>query len=154
VLVSQNVKPLPQGKRQSNRLSELPDPSDRVMVAGWLKRWLLMQTASVSLVLALPLDFLYIRKLVLKITFNPNKRERALKERGIDFADAGEVFAGRHTVLEDDRFDYGETRFISAGFLRGRMVVIVWTPRPNERRVISMRYCHAREEERWRKRLD
>jgi hypothetical protein len=27
----------------------------------------------------------------------------------------------------DDRFDYGEVRSISAGFLGGRMVVVVWT---------------------------
>jgi len=50
----------------------------------------------------------------------------------------------------DDRRDYGEPRFISAGYLRGRMVVIVWTPRGDARHVISMRYCHAKEEKRWR----
>jgi uncharacterized protein len=32
-------------------------------------------------------------------------------------------------AVADDRFDYGEPRYISAGHLRGRMVVIVWTPR-------------------------
>jgi uncharacterized DUF497 family protein len=65
-----------------------------------------------------------------KIAFDPAKRERTLRERGIDFADAAKVFAGRHTVAVDDRKDYGEVRNVSAGFLNGRMVVVVWTPRP------------------------
>lgn len=30
---------------------------------------------------------------------------------------------------EDTRRDYGEDRFVSAGYLRNRMVVVVWTPR-------------------------
>jgi uncharacterized protein len=30
------------------------------------------------------------------------------------------------------------------------MVVIVWTPRGDARHVISMRYCHAKEEKLWR----
>ena len=88
------------------------------------------------------------------ITFDPRKRARTLKERGLDFADAAEVFAGRHTVVLDDRRDYGESRYISAGVLRGRMVVMVWTPRADARHVISMRYCHAEEEALWREELD
>jgi uncharacterized DUF497 family protein len=84
------------------------------------------------------------------ITFDPAKRNKTLQERGLDFAEAAELFAGRHTVVVDDRFDYGETRYISAGFIRGRMVVVVWTPRGKARHVISMRYCHAKEEKRWR----
>jgi hypothetical protein len=64
-----------------------------------------------------------------RITFEPGKRAWTLKEGGLDFVDAAEVFAGKHTVLADERFDYGEPRFISAGHLRGRLVVIVWTPR-------------------------
>jgi uncharacterized DUF497 family protein len=85
-----------------------------------------------------------------RISFDPGKRDRTLRERGLDFAEAAEVFASNHTVLEDGRFAYGETRIISAGFLRGRMVVIIWTPRDDARHVISMRYCHAEEEEKWR----
>jgi hypothetical protein len=41
-------------------------------------------------------------------------------------------------------------RFISAGYLRGRMVVIVWTLRDDARHIISMRYCHAKEKKLWR----
>lgn len=85
----------------------------------------------------------------MRITFGPAKRDATLEHRGLDFADAVEVFAGLHTVAPDDRYDYGEPRFISAGYLRRRMVVIVWTPRDDARHIISMRYCHAKEEKRW-----
>jgi uncharacterized DUF497 family protein len=30
----------------------------------------------------------------MKITFDPEKRDRTLEERGLDFADAAEVFGG------------------------------------------------------------
>lgn len=84
------------------------------------------------------------------IDYDPAKRELTLRKRGLDFADAKEVFAGRHATLADDRENYGEPRYITAGFMKGRMVVLVWTPRGNTRRIISMRYAHAKEEARWR----
>ena len=74
--------------------------------------------------------------------------------RGLDFADAAAVFAGTHTVVADDRRDYGEPRYITAGILRGRLVVLVWTPRGRARRIISMRHAHAKEEAYWRQALD
>jgi uncharacterized protein len=86
-----------------------------------------------------------------QITFDPAKRDRTLAERGLDFAEAEVVFAGRHTVEEDRRRDYGEVRFISAGLLRERVVVRVWTPRGGARRIISMRHAHEREAEEWRR---
>ena len=90
----------------------------------------------------------------MRITFDQQKRERTLRERGLDFADARRVFAGRHATLPDDRKDYGEDRFISAGMLDGLLVVLVWTPRGVARRIISMRHAHAKEERRWRIHLD
>jgi uncharacterized protein len=85
-----------------------------------------------------------------KITFDPRKRAKTLRERGLDFADAAEVFAGETASEEDRRWDYGERRFRTVGLLAGRMVMIVWTPRGDGRRIISMRYCHAAEKRRWR----
>jgi uncharacterized DUF497 family protein len=90
----------------------------------------------------------------MRITFNRDKRDLTLRERGLDFADAREVFAGRHATLPDDRKDYGELRFISAGMLGDRLVVIVWTPRGAARRIISMRHAHDKEVRRWRIELD
>jgi uncharacterized DUF497 family protein len=85
-----------------------------------------------------------------RITYDPAKRAATSESRGLDFADAAHVFAGRHATAPDDRQDYGEPRFITAGFLGGRLVVLVWTPRGTARRIISMRYGHAKEAARWK----
>ena len=79
------------------------------------------------------------------ITFDPVKRERTLRKRGLDFQQAKEIFEGVHLTRADDRRDYGEPRFISADRLGARIVVMVWTPRSDARRVISMRKANARE---------
>jgi hypothetical protein len=50
-------------------------------------------------------------------------------ERGLDFADAERVFAGRNFTLRDERYNYGESRFVTAGYLGERFVVVVWTSR-------------------------
>jgi hypothetical protein len=82
------------------------------------------------------------------------KRTKTLAERGLDFADAHLVFAGRRTNLSDDRRDYGEPRFITVGWLRGRFVILVWTPRGKDRRIISMRYGHDDEEAYYEEQMD
>ena len=83
------------------------------------------------------------------ISFDPDKRAATLRHRGLDFADSGLVFAGRTITIQDLRRDYGEDRFLTAGHLGGRCVVLVWTPRDGARRIISMRFAHADEEKRW-----
>lgn len=50
-------------------------------------------------------------------------------KRGLDFEDAPLGFVGKHLTREDDRKDYGKVRLITAGLLRGQIVVMVWTPR-------------------------
>jgi uncharacterized DUF497 family protein len=71
----------------------------------------------------------------------------------LDFADAGLVFMGEIATVQDLRHDYGEDRFISAGYLATRLVIMVWTARGRTRHIISMRYCGAKEEDRWRQRM-
>lgn len=88
------------------------------------------------------------------LTWDEFKRARTRFERGLDFADAKELFAGRHFTSPDERRDYGEPRFLSAGWIKRRFVVLVWTPRGKGRRIISMRYGHEWEEARYRKHLD
>ena len=61
-------------------------------------------------------------------------------------ARADEVFAGSTLTVGDDRQNYGEDRFITIGFLDGRMVILVWTPRSGTRRIISMRKANEREQ--------
>ena len=87
------------------------------------------------------------------ISFDPAKRAATLAARGLDFADAGEVFAGELVEEVDARFDYGEERIITVGFLGGRMVVVVWTWRGDVRHVISMRKANEREQLRYGRQL-
>ena len=95
-----------------------------------------------------PIKWGYIK--FMDITFDPARRVRNLADRGLDFARAFEVFANRTAEVEDTRRDYGEWRFITAGPLADRIVVIVWTPRDGSRRIISMRFAHEREQALWR----
>lgn len=81
----------------------------------------------------------------MRITCDPAKRQQTLSARGLDMRRAKEVFAGPHLTRKDDRWDYGEPRYISVGWLDSRLVVFVWTPRGVARRIISMRHCHERE---------
>jgi uncharacterized DUF497 family protein len=81
----------------------------------------------------------------MRITCNPAKRQLTLQERGLDMRRAKEIFAGYHFTRVDDRFDYGEPRFTTVGWLDSKLVVFVWTPRGRARRIISMRHCHERE---------
>ena len=84
----------------------------------------------------------------MQITFDPVKRAKALAERGLDFADAGLVFAGITLEVEDARRNYGEPRIICYGLLEGRMVVVGYTPRGADRHVFSMRKANEREKAR------
>jgi uncharacterized DUF497 family protein len=83
------------------------------------------------------------------ITFDPPKRDKALAERGLDFDAAADVFEGACFSFEDNREDYGETRIITIGLLAGRMVVIGWTPRGDDRHVFSMRKANDREQRKY-----
>jgi hypothetical protein len=90
----------------------------------------------------------------MRITLDSARRDWTLRKRGIDFADAVEVFAGPVYEKPDNRRDYGETRIVTAGFLRGRMVVVVWTQRGDARRIISMRKANDREKARFGKQFE
>ena len=88
------------------------------------------------------------------ITFDPAKRAKTLAERGLDFADADPVIEGAIFEFVDDRFDYGEKRITTAGYLRERLVVVVWTERGGDRHIISMRHAHGKEHRRFKARMD
>lgn len=82
------------------------------------------------------------------LTFDPAKRATTLAERGLDFADAAQVFAGVTWEIEDTRKAYGEIRMICYGKLAGRMVVVGYTPRGADRHIFSMRKANEREKKR------
>ena len=90
----------------------------------------------------------------MNIIYDSAKRLGTINHRGLDFEEAPLVFAGRHFTREDDRFGYGESRFITIGQLHGRMVVLVWTPRGEATHIISMRKANDREKKHFQNHMD
>jgi uncharacterized DUF497 family protein len=90
-----------------------------------------------------------------KLSYDPAKREKTLKERGLDFEDVEEILSGplQYTFV-DDRFDYGEKRWITVGYLKKRMIVVTWTKRGDCLRLISMRKANEKEQKKFKKRMD
>jgi len=74
------------------------------------------------------------------------KRLSNIKKHGIDFIDAPAVFDGYTLTIEDDRYDYGEKRFVTFGILEGRVVVVVHTENEALIRIISIRKATKNEE--------
>ena len=75
----------------------------------------------------------------MEFTWSRAKRSANLKAHGLDFVDAPRVFEGATFTFEDDRFSYGEQRFVTLGLLAGIPVSIVHTESEHEIRVISFR---------------
>jgi uncharacterized DUF497 family protein len=88
------------------------------------------------------------------ITYDPAKRIWTLRKRKLDFDDAAAVFAGWTIDIPDLRRDYGEPRINTIGYLGDRMVIVCWTPRGTDRRVISMRKANEREKTCYQERLE
>lgn len=83
----------------------------------------------------------------MEIEFDRHKRDLTLRLRRLDFAKAGQIFAGFHMSREDDREIYGEIRMITLGRLGRTIVVCVWTERAGRRRIISLRRAEPDERE-------
>lgn len=74
------------------------------------------------------------------------KRLINLEKHGIDFVDAPKMWAGPMLVAEDIRREYGESRYVGMGPIKGRLMVVVYTHRnQNIVRVISLRKANSRE---------
>ena len=81
----------------------------------------------------------------MEFTWSEAKRATNLKAHGLDFVDAPRVFEGVTFTFEDDRFSYGEQRFVTLGLLAGVPVSLVHTETDHEIRVISFRKATNRE---------
>ncbi len=84
----------------------------------------------------------------MKLSWDEAKRNATLEMRGLDFAQSGELFdaSNFNYTIEDQRRDYGESRYISFGQIGERLCVVVWTPRELGRHIISMRKANDREQ--------
>lgn len=76
------------------------------------------------------------------------KRQRTIRDRGLDFADADLIFAGPH-LRKSARTVAGEERWIATGPLGEAHVTVVFTIRGSVIRIISMRRARHEERERY-----
>ena len=81
----------------------------------------------------------------MEFTWSKVKCAANIKTHGLDFVDARNVFEGMTYTFEDDRFTYGEQRFITLGVLAGITVSVVHTENEYEIRIISFRKATKRE---------
>jgi uncharacterized protein len=75
----------------------------------------------------------------MEFEWDEDKRLVNIKNHGIDFVDVSEVFDGDIFTVEDDRYSYGEQRFVTFGLLKGSVVAVVNTDRGEYIRIISVR---------------
>jgi uncharacterized protein len=73
------------------------------------------------------------------VTWDEAKRQRNLREHGLDFSDCERVFDGPVIANEDDRLAYGEQRINLIGVLAGLVVHLTYTERGDDLHVISLR---------------
>ena len=75
----------------------------------------------------------------MKFEWDEEKRQTNIRQHGIDFQDVPPLFDGYTVTVEDTRFAYGETRYITTGLLKGRALVVAHTERGEKIRLISAR---------------
>lgn len=79
------------------------------------------------------------------IDYDVNKNEANISNHGISLEDAAAFDFDTAIQRVDDRYDYGETRYISIGYIDERLHVFVWTVRNECIRAISLRKANKRE---------
>ena len=82
---------------------------------------------------------------MLPIVYDAEKNKRNVEKHGIALADALDLKWETLHATRDDRFAYGEERFIGYGMLKQRLHAIVYTQRGGKIRVISLRKANKRE---------
>ena len=82
-------------------------------------------------------------------TFDPAKEALNFLKHGISLVEAARLDWGMARVSLDDRHAYGELRQVALAPMDGRLWVVVFTDRPEGRRVISLRKANLREYRRY-----
>ena len=86
--------------------------------------------------------------------WHPAKATANVKKHGIEFADAVGVFEDPGTITIEDSDSEGEQRFLSIGLdFLGRLIVVAYTYRGDNIRVISARKATRKETSVYEKRI-
>lgn len=79
------------------------------------------------------------------IEFDPDKDHSNMQKHGLSLADAGSIDWSSAIIVEDNRAEYGETRYQALGMLGDRLYFVAFTPRNGAMRVISLRKANKKE---------
>ena len=85
----------------------------------------------------------------MEFEWDEEKRQKILRERSLDFADAFQFFDGR-PVIHQPTTRGEEDRWKSIALFDGQFFTVVWMWRGAVIRVISMRRSHEQEERKYR----
>ncbi|MEH1975044.1 MAG: BrnT family toxin [Nostoc sp.] len=85
----------------------------------------------------------------MQFEWDETKNLENIRKHRIDFADVPGMFDNSMLIELDERFDYGEDRWIGIGFLGNGVAVVIWTERQNNIvRIISARRANRYERQR------
>jgi uncharacterized protein len=83
------------------------------------------------------------------IEFDPAKSQRNAELRGMPFAMAEDFEFEEAIVRQDTRKEYPEPRFQGIGLIGETICFLVFTPKPDGFRVISLRKAKRKERNEW-----
>lgn len=83
--------------------------------------------------------------------WDDGKRVANLAKHGVDFLEAEQFEWSSAVEVKDDRFRYGEERWIALGLIGKRLHVLIYTRRRGIIRLISLRRANNREKEYYEK---
>jgi uncharacterized DUF497 family protein len=81
----------------------------------------------------------------LGVAFDPEKDASNIAKHGISLARAVEMDMAAALVREDDRFDYGEPRYVAFGEIDDALHCLIFTFRGSRIRAISLRKANRKE---------
>jgi uncharacterized protein len=86
----------------------------------------------------------------MRFQYDPSKAATNLKKHGVSFADAEGVFYDPLALHRSDPDTEGEERFLAVGLgSAGQILVVVYTLRGDDIRLISARYATPKERRRY-----
>lgn len=88
----------------------------------------------------------------MQFEWDENKNQINIEKHHADFNDAKIMFNGDLLIIPDIRFDYNEPRYIGFGYVKGRLMSVIYTERmPDVIRIISFRKANNREQRNYEK---
>jgi uncharacterized DUF497 family protein len=89
----------------------------------------------------------------MEFEWDENKRQSNLSKHGIDFVRAVCIFNSPILEMEDNRYDYNESRLIAIGEANGVILFVVYTIHGSIYRIISARRATKREQQQYYKNI-